>query len=319
MSKTACRKALTKTLLEIAEKSKKIVVLTSDARGSVTLNDFAAVLPEQFVEVGIAEQDEIGVAAGMAACGLIPFVCAPAPFLSARSLEQIKVDVSYSNTNVKICGVSGGLSYGALGGSHHSIHDLAAVRPMENMTVLMPADAAQTGWMVKTIAETEGPVYMRMGRNGVEDIYTEEDVSCFEIGKAHLLREGRDITLIAAGEMVWYAKCAAEMLQEENISARVLDMHTIKPLDTGALRAAAEETGYLVTIEEHSVCGGLGSAVAEYICQNCPVPVKILGIPDEHVIAGDSPEVFAHYGLDGGGIAKTVRELLNKQHMEEKK
>lgn len=312
MSKTACRKALTEALQEIAEKNKKITVLTSDARGSVTLNDFVAALPEQFVEVGIAEQDEIGVAAGMAACGLVPFVCAPAPFLSARSLEQIKVDVSYSNTNVKICGVSGGLSYGALGGSHHSIHDLAAIRPMENMTVLLPADAVQTRWMVKTISETEGPVYMRMGRNGVEDIYKEEDASSFEIGKAHLLKEGSDITLIAAGEMVYHAKCAAEQLEKENISVRVLDMHTIKPLDKEAIRKAAEQTKLIITIEEHSIYGGLGSAVSEYICQNCPMSVKILGIPDEHVVAGESPEVFAHYGLDGAGIARTVREILNK-------
>lgn len=312
MSKTACRKALTETLLEIATNNKKIVVLTSDARGSVTLNDFVALLPEQFVEVGIAEQDEVGVAAGMATCGLIPFVCAPAPFLSARSLEQIKVDMSYSNTNVKVCGVSGGLSYGALGGSHHSIHDLAAIRPMENMTVLMPADAVQTSWMVRTIAKTEGPVYMRMGRNGVEDIYTEEDSSSFEIGKAHLLKDGRDITLIAAGEMVYHAKCAAELLEKDNISARVLDMHTIKPLDREAIQDAAKQTGRIVTIEEHSIYGGLGGAISEYVCQNCPVPVKILGIPDEHVIAGDSSEVFAHYGLDGDGIAKTVREILNK-------
>ena len=313
MSKNACRKALTQALQELAGENEKIAVLTSDARGSVTLNEFVKMYPARFVECGIAEQDEIGVAAGMSTCGLIPFVCAPAPFLSARALEQIKVDVSYSHANVKICGVSGGVSYGALGGSHHAIHDLAAIRPMEAMTVLLPADAAQTAWMVRQIAAMDGPIYMRMGRNAVEDVYTPEQTRQLELGKANLLRDGTALTIIAAGEMVHYALEAAKTLAQEGIDARVLDMHTIKPLDETAIIDAARQTGAIVTVEEHSVYGGLGSAVAEVLCQNEPVRMKILGIPDAHIIAGESGEVFRYYGLDGAGIAKAAKVLLEKK------
>ncbi len=311
MGKNACRKALTETLEIMAKEDPRIVVLTSDARGSVTLNHFVSELPDQFVEVGIAEQNEIGVAAGMAVSGLIPYVCAPAPFLSARSLEQIKVDVAYSHTNVKICGVSGGISYGALGGSHHSLNDVAAIRPMEGMTVLLPADAVQTKWMVREIAKIDGPAYMRMGRNGVEDIYSSQEAETFQIGRAHMLLDGRDFTLIATGEMVWHAKTAAELLREKGIYGRLLDMHTIKPLDESAVLEAARDTKCIITVEEHSVMGGLGSAVAEVCSQNSPIPMRILGIPDQHVIAGESSEVFHYYKIDGVGIADTVEKFLN--------
>lgn len=307
--KNTCRKAFTDTLLELAKEDSRIVALTSDARGSAALNKFVEELPEQFIEVGIAEQNEVGVAAGASTCGLIPFVCAPAPFLSARSLEQIKVDAAYSNTNVKICGVSGGLSYGALGGSHHAIHDLAAIRPMENITVLVPADARETRWMTQAIARTKGPVYMRMGRNEVEDIYTEEDRKKFRLGKAICLKEGRDLTMIAAGELVCPALTAAKKLEACGISVRVLDMHTIKPLDEEAVQAAAQETKGIVTLEEHSIHGGLGGAVAEYTVQNCPVPMKIMGIPEGHVVAGETCDLFPYYGLDEESIAENTKEF----------
>lgn len=309
--KKACRKALTETLLELAKENKKILAITSDARGSVTLGDYAKEVPEQFVDAGIAEQNEVGVAAGAASCGLVSFVCAPAPFLSARSLEQIKVDVAYSNLNVKICAVSGGVSYGALGGSHHAVYDLAAIRPMENITVLMPSDAAQTAWMTRQIAEMEGPVYMRMGREPVDMIYNSEETGDFQIGKAVKLREGTDLTVIAAGEMVSPSIQAADILAKENISVRVLDMHTIKPLDQQAILDAAKETGRIVTVEEHCVLGGLGSAVAEFVVQNQAVSMKLLGIPDGHVVAGESDEVFQHYGLTPEGIAQSLREFLS--------
>ncbi len=312
MSKYACRKALTETLLELAQNNPKIVAITSDARGSVTLNEYAKKCPDQFVETGIAEQNEVGVASGMATCGMIPFVCAPAPFLSARALEQIKVDVAYSHTNVKICGVSGGLSYGALGGSHHAINDIAAIRPMAGMMVLLPSDATQTRWMVRELANYKGPSYMRMGRNAVEDIYDQNDIGKFKLGKAITLREGTDVTIIAAGEMVFYAKLAADLLEKKNIDARVLDMHTIKPLDREAVIAAAKETGHLVTVEEHSIFGGLGGSVAEVVVSECPVPIKILGIPDEHVISGESTEVFAYYKIDAAGIAAAAESLLRE-------
>lgn len=308
--KKACRKAVTETLLELAKKDKRILAVTSDARGSTTLDEYAKTLPEQFVDAGIAEQNEVGVAAGAASCGMIPFVCAPAPFLSARSMEQLKVDVAYANQNVKICAVSGGVSYGALGGSHHAIYDLAGIRPMENMTVVLPSDAVQASWLVKQTAAMKGPVYMRMGRGPVEVIYNEKDIKGFEIGRAVLLKKGFDVTLIACGEMVWASLKAADILEKEGISVRVLDMHTIKPLDKEAVINAAIETGRIVTIEEHSVLGGLGSAVAEVVVQHTAVPMKLLGIPDGHVVAGEADEVFAHYGLTPEGIAKSVREFL---------
>lgn len=308
--KKACRKAMTETLFELAKEDKRILAVTSDARGSTTLETYAKELPEQFVEAGIAEQNEVGIAAGAASCGMVPFVCAPAPFLSARSIEQIKVDVAYSNQNVKICAVSGGVSYGALGGSHHAIYDMATIRPMENMTVIVPSDAVQTAWLTKQMAVMKGPFYMRMGRGAVDVIYDESDTESFEIGKAVLLRQGCDVTIIACGEMVAPSLKAADLLEEEGIHARVLDMYTIKPLDEAAVICAAMETGRIVTVEEHSIMGGLGSSVAEVVVQNAAVPMKLLGIPDEHVVSGESPEVFEHYGLTPEGIAKSVCEFL---------
>ncbi len=311
MNKYACRKIFTKTLLSLALENRNILAVTSDARGSVTLNEFANTLPEQFVETGIAEQNEVGMAAGLAACGKIPFVCAPAPFLSSRSLEQVKVDVAYSNTNVKLIGVSGGISYGALGLSHFAIHDIAVMRAIHGLTVLLPCDARQTEWLTKEIAQTIGPVYMRMGREPVPDVYTEETAH-FEIGKANCLREGKDLTIIATGEMVYKAICAADQLREKNISARVLDMHTIKPLDVLAIVQAARDTGHILTVEEHMIYGGLGAAVSETVSEHYPVPVKILGIPDEHVVPGEQEDVLKHYGLDADGIALAAQLLLKR-------
>lgn len=305
----ACRKALSSTLLAMAKENTDLVVVTPDARGSVTIADFAQALPGQFIEAGIAEQDAVGVAAGLALCGKIPFVCAPAPFLSARSYEQIKVDVSYAHTNVKLIGVSGGISYGALGTSHHSTQDIAALRPLPHLQVVLPADGPATAALLGQVAQTTEPVYMRMGRNPVPIIY-DGSYPLPELGKANLLAEGNDLTICAAGEMVYYALQAAKNLKEQGISARVLDVHTIKPLDQAALLAAAKETGCLLTVEEHSIFGGLGSAVAEYLAQHCPVPMRLLGLPDEAVIAGDSVQVYQHYQLDAEGIAAAAVVLL---------
>ena len=309
MNKIACRKIFTETLLSLALENRNIIAITSDARGSVTLNRFADTLPDQFVETGIAEQNEVGIAAGLAVCGKIPFVCAPAPFLSSRSLEQVKVDVAYSNTNVKLIGVSGGISYGALGSSHHALHDIAVMRAIHGLTVLLPCDARQTEWFTRQLAKTEGPFYMRMGREPVPDVYSDETAN-FEIGKANRIREGKDLTIIATGEMVYKAMCAADKLLKKNIHARVLDIHTIKPLDASAIVLAAEETGRIITVEEHIVHGGLGAAVAETISEHCPVPLKILGVPDEHVIPGEPADVLKYYGLDPAGIIKSAEEFL---------
>ena len=305
-----CRKIFTDTILEYALKDKNIVAITSDARGSVTLNEFADTLPHQFVEVGIAEQNLVGIGAGLAACGKKAFVCAPACFLSARSLEQIKVDVAYSNTNVKIIGVSGGVSYGPLGSTHHSLHDIAVMRAIPGILVLLPCDIFQTRKMIEALIEYGGPAYVRMGRNPVPNVYTKENVP-FTIGKSNIVMEGEDLTIIGTGETVNHALDAALMLKQKNVTAKVIDMHTIKPLDTEAILKAAKETGRIVTVEEHSINGGLGAAISEFVVQNCPVPMNIIGIPDEPVVTGTSEEVFIHYGIDAKGIYNKVIKILS--------
>lgn len=308
MGEYACRKALCETLVSLGKKNRSIVALTSDARGSACLNEFVKELPEQFVEVGIAEQNEVGVAAGLASCGKIPFVCSPAPFLCARSLEQVKVDVGYSGMNVKLMGVSGGFAYGALGSSHHALHDLAVMRALNGLTVVMPADAVYTRWLVKELARQQGGVYVRMGRAPVPDVYEKETV--FQLGRANCIHEGRDITVIACGAAVFYALEAAKYFERKGITVRVLDMHTVKPVDRDAIIRAARETGKIITVEEHSIYGGLGGAVAEITAGHYPVPVKILGIPDEHIYAGTEKELYGYYGIDTEGIIKAVREAL---------
>jgi len=305
----SCRKAFTETLLELAKRDKDIVAVTSDARGSVTLDGFAIQLPGQFIEVGIAEQNSVGIGAGLAVCGKKVFVCGPASFLSARSLEQVKVDVAYTNANVKVIGVSGGVSYGALGASHHSLHDIAVMRAIPGITVMLPCDAAQTRKMTRVLADFDGPVYVRMGRNPVPDVYINADPA-FEPGKSNLLMNGSDIAIIGTGETVRHALDAGLLLMKKGIHARVIDMHTIKPLDRDTVIKAAEETGHIITVEEHSIHGGLGAAVAETIVQSKPVPMRILGIPDETVITGTSSEVFRHYGLTGESICKAAEDLL---------
>lgn len=306
-----CRKMFTQTLLELAREDKTIIAVTSDATGSATLNDFVKELPEQFVEVGIAEQNEIGISAGLAMTGKKPFACAPASFLSARCLEQIKVDLAYSNQNVKAIGISGGISYGALGMSHHSLHDIAVMRAIPNMTIIIPSDRWQTREMTKALANFYGPVYVRLGRGAVEDIYT-HDSAPFQIGKANVIHDGTDMTIIACGELVKPSLLVAEKLGKEGIHIRVLDMHTMKPIDKEAIILAAEQTGKILTVEEHNINGGLGNAVAQVVCENCPVPMKMLAIPDEITISGESKEVFQYYGLDVDGIQKSAKELLKK-------
>lgn len=306
----ACRKAFTDTLLELAHKDKSIVAVTTDARGSVTLGDFAKELPEQFVECGIAEQNAVGISAGLAHSGKKAYVCGPACFYVARSLEQVKVDVAYNRTNVKILGVSGGVAYGALGATHHSLHDIAALRTFPGMNIVLPCDARQTERLVRMLVNIDAPVYIRVGRAAVPDVYENDDFN-LEFGKANMLADGNDLTIIATGETVYHALRASEKLKEQGITARVLDMAFIKPLDTEAILKAAAETGRIITVEEHSRFGGLGAAVVETIAEN-PVPVKILGIPDEDVIHGNSKEIFAHYGLDTDGIVKAALEFVPK-------
>ncbi len=303
-----CRKAFTNTILAEAKNDKSIFVVTSDARGSVTLDDFAIELPKQFVEVGIAEQNAVGVSAGLAACGNNVFVCGPACFYSARSLEQVKVDVAYTQTNVKIIGVSGGVSYGALGATHHSLHDIAVMRTFPGMQVFLPADRNQTTKLTEYLAHSEMPAYVRIGRNAVPDVYTQNDV--FIPGKANVLTQGKDLTIIACGEVVYHALEAGKLLSSEGISARVIDMHTLKPLDLDTIINAANDTGHILTVEEHSIFGGLGSMVSEIVSQHAPVKMKIMGIPDENVINAKPLEIFDYYGLTATGICKEAKKML---------
>lgn len=300
-----CRKMFTDTLVELAKKDKDIVAVTTDARGSVTLDSFARELPAQFVELGIAEQNAVGVAAGLVSAGKKAFVCGPACFYVARSLEQVKVDVAYSANPVKILGVSGGVSYGALGFSHHSLHDIAVLRTFPGMHIVLPCDIYQTKKLVEELVDYPFPVYIRVGRNAVPNVYENENAE-FKIGKANLLLDGDDLTIIGTGETVYHCLQAGKKLHEQGIKARVIDMHTLKPFDKEIVEKAAKETGKIITVEEHSIFGGLGGAVAEIVAQSTPVPIRILGIPDENSVNGTALEIFHHYGIDAEGILKTA-------------
>jgi len=305
---TACRKIFTDTLLELARKDRDIVAVTTDARGSVTLGDFADELPAQFVECGIAEQDAVGISAGLSHSGKKVFCCGPACFYVARSLEQMKVDLAYSRNPVKILGVSGGVAYGALGATHHSLHDIAVLRTFPGMNVVLPCDARQTAKLVRFLVDFPEPVYVRVGRAAVPDVYENDDFS-FEIGKANVLLDGSDLTIIGAGETVYHALEAGKSLAGKGISARVLDLSWIKPFDKEAVIDAARHTGRIITVEEHSRFGGLGALVTEAISET-PVPVRILGIPDENVIHASSLEIFHYYGLDAEGIVNAAVDFL---------
>ncbi len=309
MNKIPNRKAICDVLLEEAKTDKNITVLCSDSRGSASLAPFAEAYPEQFVETGIAEQDLVSIAAGLAHCGKKSYAASPACFLSTRSYEQCKVDVAYSNTNVKLIGISGGISYGALGMSHHSAQDIAAMAAIPNMRVYLPSDRFQTTKLVQALLKDEKPAYIRVGRNPVEDIYSEENCP-FEMDKATVLKEGADAAIIACGEMVRPAMEAAELLEKEGIHAAVLDMYCVKPLDSEAVIKAAEQAKVVVTVEEHAPFGGLGSMVAQVVSANCPRKVVNIALPDAPVITGTSKEVFDYYGMNAEGIAKTVKEAL---------
>ena len=309
MNKIPNRQAICEVLLEKAKEDKDIVVLCSDSRGSASLAPFAAAYPQQFVEVGIAEQNLVGIAAGLAACGKKAYAASPACFLSTRSYEQAKVDCAYSNTNVKLIGISGGVSYGALGMSHHSAQDIAAMSAIPNMRVYLPSDRHQTKHLVEALLQDEKCAYIRVGRNPVEDIYSEE--SCpFTLNKANILCHGIDVAIIACGEMVKPAYDAAALLESKGISASVVDMYCLKPLDTATILEVAGNAGAVLTVEEHAPTGGLGSMVAQVVGEHCPRKVKNLTLPDAPVITGTSKEVFAYYGLDAAGIAKAAEELL---------
>lgn len=309
MNKIPNRQAICEVLMEKAESDRDIVVLCSDSRGSASLAPFAKAFPEQFVEMGIAEQNLVSVAAGLAKCGKKAFGVSPACFLSTRSYEQAKVDVAYSNTNVKLIGISGGVSYGALGMSHHSAQDIAAMSAIPRMRVYLPSDRHQTKELINALLQDEKPAYIRVGRNPVEDIYTEENCP-FELDRATCLMEGSDVGIIACGEMVRPALEAAKLLQAEGISAQVLDMYCVKPLDTGSIIEMGKKVKAVITVEEHAPFGGLGSMISQVLSENCPVKMSVMALPDAPVITGTSQEVFDYYGLNAQGIAKKAKELI---------
>ncbi|WP_320954282.1 transketolase family protein [Hungatella effluvii] len=309
MNKIPNRQVICDVLMEHAKTDRDIVVLCSDSRGSASMTPFTEGYPEQFVETGIAEQDLVSISAGMARAGKKPYAASPACFLSTRSYEQAKVDVAYSNTNVKLIGISGGISYGALGMSHHSAQDFAAMCAIPNMRVFVPSDRHQTRKLMESLVSDEKPAYIRVGRNPVEDIY-EEDRVPFEMDRATVISEGTDLAIIACGEMVRPAMQAAELLKERGISAAVLDMYCLKPLDEKAVITAAEGVKAVITVEEHAPFGGLGAMVSQVLAKNCPRKMDILALPDAPVITGTSKEVFDYYGLNAEGIAKKAMELL---------
>lgn len=309
MNKIPNRQAICEVLMDRAKDDKDIVVLCSDSRGSASMTPFADAFPEQFVETGIAEQNLVSISAGLAKCGKKTFACSPACFLSTRSYEQAKIDVAYSNTNVTLIGISGGVSYGALGMSHHSAQDIASMAAIPNMRVYLPSDRHQTKKLIESLLLDEKPAYIRVGRNPVEDIYTQENCP-FEMDKATVLQEGSDVAIIACGEMVRPSLDAAALLKEQGILASVLDMYCVKPLDETAVRNVAERAKVVITVEEHSPFGGLGAMVAQTVARMCPKKVINMALPDAPVITGTSKEVFDYYGLNAKGIAdKAVKAL----------
>ena len=290
MNKIPNRQASCEVLMEKAETDKAIVVLCSDSRGSASLAPFAVKYPEQFVEVGIAEQDLVSISAGLAKCGKKPFAASPACFLSTRSYEQAKIDCAYSDTNVTLVGISGGVSYGALGMSHHSAQDMAAMSAIPNMRVYLPSDRFQTAKLIEALLQDTRPAYLRVGRNAVEDIYSEDNVP-FVMDKATVLAEGTDVLLVACGEMVRPALDAVALLKEQGISAGLLDMYCVKPLDKEAIVDAAGKVKAVISVEEHAPFGGLGSMVSQVVGSACPRRVINMALPDAPVISGTSREV----------------------------
>lgn len=309
MSKIANKQKICEVLMEAAKTDKDIVALCSDSRGSASFTPFAEQYSEQFVETGIAEQNLVSISAGLAKCGKKPYAVSPACFLSTRSYEQCKIDAAYSNTNVKLIGISGGISYGALGMSHHSAQDIAAMAAIPNMRVYLPSDHLQTECLMKALLKDEKPAYIRVGRNAVEPVYEEGKVP-FEMDKATVVTEGKDAVIVACGEMVKPAADAAKLLEAEGIHVTVLDMYCVKPLDKDAIVKAAKDAKLVVTAEEHSPFGGLGSMVSQVVGRECPKKVVNLSLPDAPVITGTSKEVFDYYGLNAQGIAKTVKENM---------
>ncbi len=297
------------TLQTLAAADHNIIAVTSDSRGSGKLSPFGQTLPAQMVEVGIAEQNLVGITAGLAAFGKKAFGVSPACFLTARSLEQIKNDICYSNVPGVLVGISAGVSYGALGSTHHSLHDLAVLRAIQNLTIIVPADNFETRAAVRFAVAATRPVYLRFGKATMYDVHSAE--TKFEAGRAITLREGFDVAFLATGETVVHALLAAAHLAEQGVSTRVLSLHTVKPLDTDAVLAAGRECRAVITVEEHMVNGGLGEAVASTLLTAGLHPAfRMVGLPDEDTVTGTQADIFRHYGISMEGLTDTACQLL---------
>ena len=297
------------TLMELAENDSNILAVTSDSRGSGKLVPYAEKFPEQIVEVGIAEQNLVGVSAGLASAGKNVFAVSPACFLTARALEQIKNDVAYSNQPVTLVGISAGVSYGALGTTHHSTHDVAVLRAIYNVQVVVPADNFEAREAVIAASKSKVPVFLKFGKKAMPTLPRLEKT--FEIGKASTICEGGDVAFIACGETVALAYEAALLLEKEGIQAEVISMHTVSPLDSEKIVETAKKCRAIITVEEHSVNGGLGEACASILMQEkLYVPFKIVGIPDEDTVTGSQTEILNHYGISGDGLYRTAKGLL---------
>jgi transketolase len=302
--------AFADTLLALAKADRNVLAITSDSRGSGKLGPFAAALPKQLVEVGIAEQNLVGMAAGLASAGKKVFAVSPACFLTARALEQIKNDVAYSDMPVKVVGISAGVSYGALGSTHHSLHDLAALRAIHNIDVVVPADNFETREAVQAAAASQRPVYLRFGKASTYNL--PRPVMPFQIGRAVTICDGSDMAFIGTGETVIHCVLAAASLSKRGLSCRVISMHSIKPLDTAAVLDAAATCGAIITVEEHSTAGGLGEACAGTLMRaGSHVPFRTVGIPDEYTVTGSQADIFRHYGLSMEGLTAAAMELID--------
>ena len=306
--KIATREAYGKALAELANTNENIVVLDADLSKSTKTSEFKAICPKRFFNMGIAEANMMSVAAGLSTCGKIPFVSTFAMFAAGRAFEQIRNAICYPRLNVKVCATHAGITVGEDGASHQTVEDLSLMRAIPNMVVISPSDAVETKAAIEAIAEYNGPCYVRLGRAPVNVINDENNYK-FEIGKGVLLNEGTDLTIVATGIMVDVALEAKEILASQGISARVINIHTLKPIDSDILVKAAKETGAIVTAEEHYIMGGLGSAVTEVVCANAPVPVKIIGT-DRFGKSGKPAELFKEYGLTPENIVKNVKDAI---------
>lgn len=306
-----CRDAFVAVLERLGEQNPRVVAVCNDSVGSSKLGGFKAKFPDRLVNVGIAEQNMVGVGAGLANGGMLPFVCGASCFLTGRSLEQVKADIAYSNANVKLVGISSGMAYGELGPTHHSIEDFAWTRVLPNLPVIAPCDSVETAAAVDWAATHDGPVFLRLSRVGVPDLLPQGHV--FQPGKANLLRDGDTVTLIANGTLTHRMMKAADLLAAEGIEARVLNMATVRPIDTEAVIAAVRDTGAILSAEEHSVFGGLGSAIAEVVVAECPAPMKILGVPGIFAPTGSAEFLLDEFGMSPAAVAEAAKALIRRK------